>query len=92
MVSVQASGCAPIVKAFDEKQSKSIAWEDAKTVAPGLRVPHAIGDYLILQAIYESHGTALAVSDQEILTAMKKIAKQEGIMLELRIMEKKPAN
>ena len=81
IVSVQSSGCAPIVKAFDEKKSRADFWDYASTIAPGLRVPNAIGDYLILQAIYESKGTAVAVTDEDILLAMKKIAKQEGIML-----------
>ena len=81
IVSVQSSGCAPIVKAFDEKKSRADFWDYASTIAPGLRVPNAIGDYLILQAIYESKGTAIAVTDEDILLAMKKIAKQEGIML-----------
>ena len=64
MVSVQAEGCAPIVRAFESGTEKAAAWENAATVADGLRVPRAIGDFLILRAVRESGGTALAVSDQ----------------------------
>ncbi len=81
MVAVQAAGCAPIVKAFREKKEFSEPWDNAKTIAPGLRVPKAVGDYLILEAINDSEGTAVSVSDEEIIESMKKIAKQEGIML-----------
>src|SRR5947208_2648221 len=61
MVSVQASGCAPIVKAFDENQASAKPWENAQTLASGLRVPQAVGDFLMLQAIRDSHGIALSV-------------------------------
>ncbi|MHA1977832.1 MAG: threonine synthase [Candidatus Hodarchaeales archaeon] len=81
MVAVQSSGCAPIVRAFDKKKEFSETWINAETSAPGLRVPKAIGDYLILKAIYESDGTAIAVSDKDIIVAMKKLAKMEGIMM-----------
>ncbi|MHA2156157.1 MAG: threonine synthase [Candidatus Hodarchaeales archaeon] len=81
MVAVQSSGCAPIVKAFNQKEKNSDVWKNASTIAPGLRVPHAIGDYLILEAIYESNGTAIALSDKAILLSMKELAKKEGIML-----------
>jgi threonine synthase len=81
MVAVQSTGCAPIVKAFDQKKNHSAVWKNASTIAPGLRVPHAFGDYLILEAIYESKGTAIAITDNEILKAMKELAKREGIML-----------
>lgn len=80
MVSVQSSGCAPIVKAFQEKKKKASFWENAQTFAPGLRVPAAIGDYLILKAIYESRGTAIEATDSEIFSAMRKLARTEGIM------------
>lgn len=80
MVTVQSSTCAPIVKAFNEKKKQAEFWENAKTFAPGLRVPAATGDYLILKALYESRGTALAVDDSEIILAMKDLAKLEGIM------------
>ncbi len=81
MVSVQASGCAPIVRAFNGKKDHAEYWENASTIAAGLRVPSAIGDYLILNAIYESNGTATDVSDSKIKEYMLKLAKGEGIML-----------
>jgi threonine synthase len=81
MVAVQSEGCAPIYKAFTEKKKKVEFWENATTIAPGLRVPSAIGDYLILEAIYESNGCATVVSDKEILEATNILAKTEGIML-----------
>ena len=80
MVSVQSSGCAPIVKAFHEGRKTASFWEKANTFAPGLRVPAAVGDYLILRAIYESKGIAVETTDSEIFSAMKKLAKTEGIM------------
>ncbi|MHA2175366.1 MAG: threonine synthase [Candidatus Hodarchaeales archaeon] len=81
MVAVQAANCAPIVKAFNEGKKFTDPWKDAKTIAPGLRVPKAVGDYLILEAIRESKGTAVAINDDEIIGAMKNMAKREGIML-----------
>lgn len=81
MISVQSTGCAPIVKAFEEKKDKASFWEGAETIALGLKVPEAIGDYLILKALRESKGTAISVQDEEIMTAMYELAKKEGIML-----------
>ncbi len=81
MISVQSSGCAPIVKAFNENRNKADLWESAQTIASGLRVPAAIGDYLILQTIRESKGTAITVHDKEIISAMKLFAKKEGVLL-----------
>jgi threonine synthase len=81
MVSVQSSGCAPICKAFDKNDKFTEYWPNAQTIALGLRIPSVIGDYLILDAIRESKGTAIAVSDNEIITAMKILARKEGIML-----------
>ena len=81
MVSVQASGCAPIVKAFQQHTTESEFWENATTSASGLRVPKAFADSLILKALYESGGTALAVPDQEILADMNYVALTEGIFL-----------
>jgi threonine synthase len=79
MVSVQAEGCAPIVRAFDEGADKARAWERAATVADGLRVPKAIGDFLILRAIRESEGTALAVPDSAMVAGMMRLGSQEGV-------------
>jgi threonine synthase len=79
MVAVQANGCAPIVKAYDEDKSSAEPWQNAKTVASGLRVPQAVGDFLMLQAIYESGGTALSVSDDEMLAEIPRVGKAEGI-------------
>ncbi len=81
MVAVQSSTCAPIVKAFKNKQIHADPWENASTVAAGLRVPVAIGDYLILKTIYSTSGTAISIPDDEILRAMKKLAKTDGIAL-----------
>jgi threonine synthase len=79
MVSVQASGCAPIVKAFEEGKATAPPWENAKTIASGLRVPQAVGDFLMLRAIRESRGTALSVSDDDMLAAIFRAGKAEGI-------------
>jgi threonine synthase len=79
MVSVQASGCAPIVKAFEENKATAEAWTHAHTVAAGLRVPQAVADFLILRAIRESGGTALSVSDEEMLAEIPRLGKAEGI-------------
>jgi threonine synthase len=79
MVTVQASGCAPIVRAFEEGKRFADEFPDAETVASGLRVPKAIGDFLILDAIRASGGTALAVTDEELLAATREIGAAEGI-------------
>ena len=79
MVSVQAAGCAPIVRAFQEGTEKAAMWEGATTVADGLRVPRAIGDFLILRAIRESGGTALTASDAAMVAAMIEMGSTEGI-------------
>jgi threonine synthase len=79
MVTVQAEHCAPIVKAFDEGAERSEMWKDAHTVADGLRVPKAIGDFLVLRAIRESGGTALAVSDRDMVGGMRDLGAKEGI-------------
>jgi threonine synthase len=81
MVTVQADGCAPIVRAFQNNQTAAEPWLDAHTVASGLRVPRAIGDFLILEALRESRGTAVAVPDAELVTAMKLCGKLEGLFL-----------
>ncbi len=79
MVSVQASGCAPIVKAFDENKTQAEPWRNAQTIASGLRVPEAVGDFLMLQAIRESRGTAVSISDDDMLTEIPRVGKAEGI-------------
>jgi threonine synthase len=79
MISVQAEGCAPIVRAFEQGADTAPRWEDAKTVASGLRVPAAVGDFLMLRALRESGGCAVAVSDQELLDASHRLARLTGI-------------
>lgn len=79
MVSVQAEGCAPIVRAFEQGTPTAAAWEHAHTAADGLRVPRAVGDFLILQAVRDSGGTALAVSDSQMIDDMIAIGSQEGV-------------
>lgn len=81
MISVQATGCAPIVKAFAEGADSAPYWEGANTIAAGMRVPKAIGDFLMLKVLRESHGTAIAVSDEEIMEAQKLFGKQEGLFV-----------
>jgi threonine synthase len=81
MVAVQATGCAPIVKAYDEGARHAEPWQDAHTMASGIRVPVAVGDFLILDAVRESDGFAVAVSDEAINEAHKECAKVEGILL-----------
>jgi threonine synthase len=79
IVSVQAEGCAPIVKAFNEGKEFADPWRDAKTIADGLRVPAAIGDFVILRTLRESKGTAIAVSDKEMMEAITQIGTTQGI-------------
>lgn len=79
MVIVQAEGCAPLVRALHAGTETAEPWQDAQTLAGGLRVPAAIGDFLILQAVRESGGTALTVSDAEMLEAARLLASVEGI-------------
>lgn len=79
MVSVQASGCAPIVRAFEQGAERATPWEHAETVAAGLRVPSVFADRLILRALRESGGTAVAVSDQAIRQAQRLLAHSEGV-------------
>jgi threonine synthase len=79
MVSVQAEHCAPIVRAFESGAERSEMFPDARTIADGLRVPKAIGDFLVLRAIRESGGTALAVSDADMIQGMRDLGHREGI-------------
>jgi threonine synthase len=81
MVAVQASGCAPIVKAYEEGAEHADFWPDAHTVASGIRVPAAIGDFLILDAVRQSGGFAIAVDDEAIETARAEVAGKEGLLL-----------
>ena len=79
MVTVQATGCAPIVTAFEQGKRFANEFPDARTTASGLRVPKAIGDFLILDALRASGGSAIAVTDEELITATKEIGAAEGI-------------
>ncbi|MFA6031782.1 MAG: threonine synthase [Myxococcota bacterium] len=81
MFAVQASGCAPIVRAFEAGETHAERWEDAHTVASGIRVPKAVGDFLILRAVRQSGGKALAVGDPAILRAVDDCARQDGLLL-----------
>ena len=76
---VQAEHCAPIVRAFQEGKDEAVVWEDAATVAAGIRVPVALGDFLMLRALRESNGAAVAVSDRELLEGVRRLAKTEGL-------------
>jgi threonine synthase len=80
MISVQATGCAPMVRAFERGADRAEEWLDPTTIASGLRVPSAVGDALILRAIRESQGTALAVDDDAMLQAVRQIAQSEGVV------------
>lgn len=81
MVAVQATGCAPIVRAWKEGEEHAPLWQDAHTVAAGIRVPVAVGDFLILRAVRESGGFAMAVSDEDIMAMRDAIAADEGFLL-----------
>jgi threonine synthase len=79
MIAAQAEGCAPIVRAFEQRAAASEKWEQAATVAAGLRVPKALGDFLILADIYASGGEAVAASDEALMAACRDMARLEGI-------------
>ena len=81
LVAVQAAGCAPIVRAFAESAEISQAWTDARTIAFGINVPKALGDFLILRAVRETRGCAIAVSDEAILTAQQRLARADGAFI-----------
>jgi threonine synthase len=81
MIAVQAEGCAPIVKAFERGEEHAPRWEDAHTVAAGIRVPKAVGDFLILRAVRESGGFAISVSDQALTAAVEEAARADGLLL-----------
>ena len=79
MVSVQSTGCAPIIRAFKDNTEFAEPWKDAHTIADGLRVPAAVGDFLILRAIRESNGTAIEVDDKDMIEGAKSIGRTQGI-------------
>ncbi|MDV3457713.1 threonine synthase [Sphingomonas sp. HF-S4] len=81
MYAVQAEGCAPIVRAFEAGERHAVRWEDAHTVAAGIRVPQAVGDFLILDAVRASGGKALAVSDAALMQAVAEAGTQDGLLL-----------
>jgi threonine synthase len=81
LVAVQADGCAPIVRAFQEGRRVSEFWENAETVAFGITVPKALGDFLVLHALYETQGTAVTVPDAEILEEQRAIGRTEGLYI-----------
>jgi threonine synthase len=81
MVVVQAAGCAPIVRAFERGENHAERWENAHTIASGIRVPSAVGDFLILNAVRESRGFAIAVEDAEIVASRDEVARRSGILL-----------
>jgi threonine synthase len=81
LVSVQASGCAPIVRAFEAGERTSTAWEDPHTVAFGINVPKALGDFLVLDALYATSGTAVAVSDADLLRDQRLCGRLEGMFI-----------
>jgi threonine synthase len=81
MVAVQAAGCAPMVRAYEEGVEHAPRWEDAHTIAAGIRVPQAVGDFLILRAVRESRGFAIAVTDEAISAGLDEVARREGFLL-----------
>jgi threonine synthase len=81
MYAVQAAGCAPMVRAFEKGEEFAERWENAATVATGIRVPKAVGDFLILRAVRESGGAAIAVPEEEILQAVEDAARDDGFLL-----------
>jgi threonine synthase len=81
MISVQSTGCAPIVRAFEQEDEFAEPWQNAHTIADGLRVPAAVGDFLILRAVRESSGLALAASDDTIRAALSEIGPAEGLFV-----------
>ncbi|MSV29228.1 MAG: threonine synthase [Bryobacterales bacterium] len=81
MIAVQVEGCQPVVRAYNKGDKRSEFWENASTVASGLRVPKPLGDFLILNAVRESGGTAIAVSDRELIDAGVQLATDEGMFI-----------
>ncbi|MBV9628830.1 MAG: threonine synthase, partial [Xanthobacteraceae bacterium] len=81
MIAVQAKGCAPIVRAYETGEEHAARWENAHTIASGIRVPQAVGDFLILRAVRDSGGFAIAVDDEAIADALAEMAQVEGLLL-----------
>jgi threonine synthase len=81
MFAVQAAGCAPIVRAFEAGEKTAAEFPDAHTIASGLRVPKAIGDFLILKILRDSHGDAVAVDDEEMLRVSREVGSKEGLFV-----------
>jgi threonine synthase len=81
LVAVQAAGCAPIVEAFKQKATASVFFPDSKTIAFGINVPKALGDFLVLEALYETGGIAVAVDDEAIKEAVLELAAREGAFI-----------
>lgn len=81
LVAVQSTGCAPIVTAWEERRTESVFWQDAQTIAFGLTVPKPLGDFLVLEAIYNTKGCAIAVQDDDILKSQRMLATREGLFV-----------
>src|SRR5205085_1133200 len=81
MVAVQADGCAPIVRAYQRGENHAEPWQNAQTIASGIRVPAAVGDFLILDAVRKSRGFAMAIEDEEILASRDQVARRSGMLL-----------
>jgi threonine synthase len=81
MVAVQAAGCAPMVRAYEQGEEHAPRWENAHTIAAGIRVPQAVGDFLILRAVRESNGFAIAVPDEAINAALDEVAREDGFLM-----------
>ena len=81
MVAVQAAGCAPMVRAYERGEEHAARWENAHTIAAGIRVPQALGDFLILRAVRESNGFAIAVDDKAIAAGLNEVARTEGFLM-----------
>ncbi len=78
---MQADGCAPMVRAWEKGEEHAPRWEDAHTVASGIRVPQAVGDFLILRAVRESGGFAISIPDSAIEAAVEEVAREEGLLM-----------
>ena len=81
MVAVQSTGCAPIVKAWNEGKNFADYWENAETISSGIRVPSALGDFLILDSIKSSNGFAISVTDEETIEMQKELGEKDGLLL-----------